>query len=336
MKTSRGRLSIFRLLSSEENIANHLLETKLFSKSTLLYFLKKYQAIVIKPAFGPSEINIASQNSQFHIDSEAGELNVTNIEDVYSYIVHKENKHTHYIIQPKILHSQVTGTPFHYFITVHRATFSTEWFIVSKTKKYNFLYDLSSNKAFIQQIDNISLLVAQKLGKHFSKCNTIVIEIVASHEFAWVQDYILHLPISKWSQFHSLNIIKAISSYVPITDLLTESTLLEFFQHFNEVIIKPCQGQQGFGVLQISKRDSTSFEIHEGRNKQTIASFTEAFHYIRRNYLSKKNYLIQPKILLASVDDCKNCSKRFHYYKCSSKASIGRKCPYRLNCFSSK
>ena len=55
-------------------------------------------------------------------------------------------------------------------------------------------------KCFIAvKIRNVSLFVAKKLGESFPECHTIVIEIMCDVKGGiWIQDTVLHLPISKW------------------------------------------------------------------------------------------------------------------------------------------
>ncbi|MFO1446345.1 hypothetical protein KDN24_24705 [Bacillus sp. Bva_UNVM-123] len=259
MKASRGRLSIYQQLKTDEYISKHLLETTLFSKSKLFYFLKKYSSVTIKPAFGPSKISIFSINTRFKIVSETGELTALNKEKVYDYLIQYKLKQTHYIIQPNILYSQSHSNPFHYLITAHRHAHSAEWTIVSKIKKNNSLFQQELSEPFIQVIHHLSILTAEKLSNSYPDCNTIVFEINTIHECIWIQDIVLHLPISKWSQFHSLNTATTLSPYLPATKLLTHSTMYEFLNQFKEVIIKPCQGQQGTGIVQITKIDSVTF-----------------------------------------------------------------------------
>ena len=70
----------------------------------------------------------------------------------------------------------------------------------------------------------------------------------------WIADSVLHFSISKWSQYQELTTLIDLSRYVPVTELLTEVTLKNFLKKYNEVIIKPCNGQHGVGVLMITKK----------------------------------------------------------------------------------
>ena len=97
------------------------------------------------------------------------------------------------------------------------------------------------------------MLVAKKLGESFPTCNTIVIEIVYDMKGGiWIQDTVLHLSRSKWSQYLTLITKSSLESFVPDTDLFTKVTFNNFLNRYNEVIIKPCYGQEGLGIVQIS------------------------------------------------------------------------------------
>lgn len=44
--------------------------------------------------------------------------------------------------------------------------------------------------------------------------------------------------------------------------------------------------------------------MHTGRKKLTKSNFDEIYRYIKHNYLSKKDYLVQQKVPLVRIDDC--------------------------------
>ena len=72
----------------------------------------------------------------------------------------------------------------------------------------------------------ISLLAAHILGEHFDECHTVVIKIICDVKGnVWIEDTILHPPISKWDQYQVLTNNRALISFVPKTDLLTKMTL---------------------------------------------------------------------------------------------------------------
>ena len=96
----------------------------------------------------------------------------------------------------------------------------------------------------------------------------------------------------------------SLESYVPDTDLFTKVTFNNFLNRYNEVIIKPCYGQEGIGIVQISSNNDRSYEIHSGIRKFTKATLEETYHFIEENYLSEKYYIIQQRLPLATINDC--------------------------------
>lgn len=305
LKASSGRISQYRLLNSEEKLSKHLLETKLFSKDSLFTFLEKYKTIVIKPAFGPGEIFVSSENNQFKIISRAKLTKLIDKEDLYQHLVRHKLTQKHHIIQPGKFHSYFLQSPFQYFVTVHRKSPSAEWCSVSKTEKKRSLFGQFFYMYFLKKIENISILAANTLGEAFPECNTIVIEIAYDLKGGiWIQDTILHYPTSKWSQFTTLNSNSTLSSFLPNTDLFSKVTFNHFLLKYKDVIIKPCNGQKGLGIVKISSNDQLTYEIHTGRKKLMKASIEEAYCFIEEHFLTRKNYIVQQPLPLATINDC--------------------------------
>ena len=239
------------------------------------------------------------KNRTFQITSND---NVTIIKwqrDLYHHLVLHEIKQKYYIIQPRILHS-----PFQCYLTVHRKSASTEWSLKSVTGKSHSKFGKFFYIYLYKMIKNVATRSAQKLGEFFHQCNTIVFEILFMKKGIWIADSVLHFSISKWSQYQELTTLIDLSRYVPVTELLTEVTLKNFLKKYNEVIIKPCNGQHGVGVLMITKKNSVTYEMHTGRKKLMKSNFDEIYRYIKHNYLSKKDYLVQQKVPLVRIDDC--------------------------------
>ena len=136
-------------------------------------------------------------------------------------------------------------------------------------------------------------------------CNTIVIEILYDLiGGVLIQDTVLHLTTSKWRQYQTLMTKSSLESFVPDTDLLTQETFKYFLDKYKEVIIKPCLGQQGKGVVQISLTNPDSFEIHSGIRKVTKVGLDETYRFIEEHFLSNKYYLVQQKIPLVTIKGC--------------------------------
>lgn len=300
MKKSRGRFSTYKVLQSAEKINAHLLETELFSEDALHYFLEKYKAIVIKPVFGPDEIYILLEQDNYFV----AEHEFTDETALYNYLIDEKMEQTHYIIQPQKLHTNVKKNPFHFYMTAHRKHAMANWYIGTMTERFESVFGMFFYQSVSKEIERITLTAAHILGETFTDCYTIVIEIVLINETIWIQDAVLHFSISKWSQFHSLITMSAITPFIPATQLLTEKTMIDYLNQFHAIIIKPCQGQHGKGVIQITKKESSLFEIHAGRTRLTMSSHSEAYQFIQRTYLKKKEYLVQPRLPLATIDGC--------------------------------
>lgn len=305
LKASSGRIGQYRILNSEAILSKHLLETELFSKASLFTFLEKYKAIVIKPAFGPGEICVSSENNQFKIISRGNLTKLINEEDLYKYLVNNELTEKHHIIQPGKSHSCFLKSPFQYCVTVQRKLPSDEWCFISKTEKNRSVFGQFFYMCFLKKIENISILAAKTLGESFPKCNTVVIEIAYDLKGRiWIQDTVLHFPKSKWSQFITLNINSTHSSFLPNTDLFSKVTFTHFLHKYHDVIIKPCNGKEGFGIVKITSEDQLTFVIHTGRKKLMKENVEEAYRFIEEHLLPREYYIVQQTLPLATIDDC--------------------------------
>ncbi|MGE8205248.1 YheC/YheD family protein [Heyndrickxia sp. NPDC080065] len=305
MKASRGRIGQYKILMTEENLCIYMLETKLFSKESLYEFLEKNKAIIIKPVFGPGEIFVFSENGEFIIKSNTNLTTVTSIEDIYQHLIVNELIQKYYVIQPTKINVEFYQSNFHYTVTVHRISASNDWYCIFKKKKSLSTLGKYLYKYLLRKIESLSILAAKKLGEYFPECNTIVIEIVYDLKGGlWIEDSILHFPISKWSQYHTLTTNNSLVPYIPKTDLLTKVTFCEFLKKYRQVIIKPCTGQNGKGIVQISSNHFNTYEIHSGGRKFTKSTLEETYRFIEEHFLSKEYYIVQQKLSLAAINDC--------------------------------
>lgn len=321
MKASSGRMSQYSILNSEMGLSKHLLETELFSEESLIKFIEKYKSIVIKPVFGPGEINIFFKNNQFNCLSGSSLITFADKEEIFPYLLRNHLKQRYFIIQAK-KHSTLLKSPFHYYVTVQRNAATAEWQIVSKTEKYRSLLKQFLYMYFHRKIEKLSTQAAMKLGESFPDCHTIVIDILYDLKGGiWIQDTLLHFSKSKWSQHHILSSSNLLIPHVPDTDILTKFTFSNFLQKYNEIIIKPCIGKEGRDIVQITKNHQFTYDIQSGRTKITIPTLEEAYHYIEEKYPSKKYYLVQQRLSLATVNDCP-MDIRVIAQKCGSAWSI--------------
>lgn len=302
--TSRGRFGQYRKLTSDKRLSKYLLETELLSEKSLFTFTEKYKTAVIKPVFGPGQIYVSSEDNQYKIISKSNLITLIDKQHIYEHLVNNELTQKYYIIQPGNVHSRFFRKTFQHFVTVHRSSLSSKWNCLSNTAKLHSLLGKLLYRFFLRKIENLSILAAKKLSESFPECNSIVIEIAFNLKGEiWIQDTVLHLSRSKWDQHQVLNSNHFLSSYVPETDLITESSFKEFLNKYKEVIIKPCIGQEGVGVIKITANNNRNYEIDTGTLKYVKFSCKEAYRFIEENYLTNKYYIIQKRLPLAMIND---------------------------------
>ena len=259
---------------------------------------------MIKPVFGPGEIFVSLENNQYKIISKSNLVTFIKKENLYEYLVSNELTQKFYIIQPKITHSSLFQKSFQSFVTVHRSSLTSKWKYVSHTAKSHSIFGKLFYKLSQRKIENIAFLAAKILGESFPECNTMVIEIEFNLKGEiWIQDTLLHLPRSKWDQHQILYSNRFLSSYVPETDLMTESSFKHFIHKYNEIILKPCIGQEGNGVIKVSSNDDRKYEIDTGKFKHKNLHFKEAYQFLKEHYLTEKEYIIQKRLPLAMIND---------------------------------
>ncbi|MCR2821960.1 YheC/YheD family protein [Lederbergia panacisoli] len=305
MHISRGRFGQYKILSSEKSIRKYLLETMIFTRNSLFTFLEKYKAVEIRPTYGPGEILITTENNAFTIQTQTNTLKCLDKEKLYQNLKTRTINQKHYIIQPKKLPSRFFQSPFQYYVTVHRDSANSDWKYISKTEMYSSVFGRFFYMYFLQKIEQLSILTAKKLGEHFPDCNTMVIEILYDLKGGiWIRDVIFHYSNSKWDQKNILSSVDTLFPLIPKTDLLTKVTFYDYIKKYNQVILKPYNGQEGKGIVKITANDSETFELHSGRKKIIRTSMEEMFDYLQSHFLTKKYYLIQEKLPLATINDC--------------------------------
>ncbi|MCG7345203.1 YheC/YheD family protein [Sporosarcina sp. ACRSL] len=298
MKAIRGRFGQYKILEKDPSLSKHLLETKLFSETSFFSFLEKYNCMIIKPLVGPKEVRITVNDEAFELATEIQVLHFTSKEETYKYLIEQVCTRKSYVIQavPTNLANR------HYLFTLHRKSPKAIWKIVHCTSidKNNIR---SKNRFHGWKLNNFLITVAKRLGSAFPECHTVVMDIakVGARKF-WLTDTVLHERNSKWSQYHSLHQKRSLRQFLPTTDLCTKETLFAFLNTYPEVIIKPCVGQQGRGIVKISMTSEVNFEIHEKQSKTDKNDFEELYNYIFEKYLSTKDYIVQQRISLLEIN----------------------------------
>ncbi|MFS0687828.1 YheC/YheD family protein [Sporosarcina sp. 179-K 8C2 HS] len=299
MKGIRGRFGQQRILDSNVSLSMHLLETKLLSEATFYTFLERYNFFIIKPLVGPQQVCISVNDEALELATEIEVFRFLSKEEAFEYLTKQICTKKHYIIQAAPTNP---SNLYQCRFTLHRRSSKANWKIVHST-----LVDETSDPYYdlfhMWKLNNLMTTAAKKLGASYPGCHTIVVEV--SKDVAgkfWLSDTILHERNSKWSQYHSLHLKKSLRAFLPATDLCTKKTLLAFLNAYPEVIIKPCVGQQGRGIVKIATTRDMTFEVHERRNRKFIEDFDQLFRYLLEKYLSQKDYIVQRRISLKEIN----------------------------------
>ena len=276
------------------------MQTELLSEQSFSSLLDRKEPILIKAVYGSEEIKIKFENNQYTIQTCNKNILVDEKEALYA-TVKNEMKQPYYIIQKMPTRSQL----FRQFVTLHRNTPASDWYVAAKTKQKRIRFSAFIAEIFFRKIQQIILRAATCLGKSFPDCHVIVLDIA----YDWrgnlsIYDVVLHLPNSKWSQYHMLSSKSVLQKYSPKTDYLTQETFCHYLHHYEAVIVKPCVGQNGKGIVQIRRKNDGTYEIHTGIKKRIKMNVEEAFDYLKRHYLSQREYLIQQRIELATINNC--------------------------------
>ena len=300
MKGIRGRYGQQAVLQEDIRLIESLPEMSLFSEENFYHSLETEQILMIKPLLGPEEFRIVFKNNLLTVEFNSCRQQFTSKEDAYHYLIEGVMTKKVYIIQSVPPHS----ASLHYRrFTLHRKSSSASWNVVHSMAVGEFKISRFHRLDNIWRLVNFLKSTAAVLGKSFPDCHTIIIELAQnkSGQF-WITDTVLHERNSKWSQYHALYGKRRLRRYIPKTDLCTRKSLSNFLQSFQHVILKPCIGQQGIGIVKVSVRVDFTFEVHEKNTKMIKTDFNQLFHFINEHYLSKKDYIVQQFIHLDEID----------------------------------
>jgi glutathione synthase/RimK-type ligase-like ATP-grasp enzyme len=107
----------------------------------------------------------------------------------------------------------------------------------------------------------------------------------------------------KWTKYHIMKEDNMLVGYLPKTFILTKGAFWKLLHENGTVIIKPSEGSQGYGVVQVSVIGESRYEIHKNRSK-IICGEKDLEEFLDKEKYGRKLYLVQQKIPLATVEDC--------------------------------
>jgi YheC/D like ATP-grasp len=115
----------------------------------------------------------------------------------------------------------------------------------------------------------------------------------------------MRVSVGKWTKHKLMSKDERLSSYLPDTQYLTRSSLNLMLDKYNQIMVKPCFGYQGIGIIQISFLSDADFELHIGHRKIIINGKENIYDYLKENHFPRKRqrYIVQQRIPLATINN---------------------------------
>ncbi|MCA1055703.1 YheC/YheD family protein [Rossellomorea aquimaris] len=110
-------------------------------------------------------------------------------------------------------------------------------------------------------------------------------------------------PRGKFTMYNIMKEDPYLVPHLPNTDQLTEKALSRYLDKYGIVIVKPCRGAKGKGVVQVRCVDDGRVEIQSGRSKLELESREAAYAHLKEHHIiERKKYIVQERIDLSTVE----------------------------------
>lgn len=290
MSVIRGRIGQFRVLYEEPQLAEHLVRTVRLTKESFLTMLETEKAIILKPAVGLHFIKVYEQDEQYIIIATHTKHEVQSKALAYELVLQvKENQN--YVMQPFTRTPLLWRRPYYRFLTLQKR--AGAWEVTASTKVVPHSFDGVFFQLYSQKIRTVANVAAQVLQVAYPVTETIVLHIsVDAMGNVIIHDSMLHFSVSKWSQYQQ------IKQFMPRTDLLTAASWSYFLQTCDTIFLKPCNGQQGRGILKVSK-EGDQYIVHRGKTKKMMSK-----EQIESLFEWNEWYILQQGLPLCRLENC--------------------------------
>ena len=302
-KNIRGRWSQYQILSTNEIIKSYLLKTELLNEHSLHKNL--HHQLTFRPCFGHKEINICkiegSDDQYSVLDGNNQVINtlIGNTE-VLHYLNEVIKTDQSFILQDTDFLYNKYDQIVELVVTVQR-DLNSIWHVTDIDKKG--LKNIKIMGLTLKKIYEVVIETALYLVENKPEYSTVVLEIGLLVEQMWIRNIELHSSKSKWSQYQILSSIDELASYLPNTQLATPYNFFHFIQKHKQVMLKPCHGQWGIGVVQVSLLKDDVFEVHNVRTLFILEGKNEIINHLQTHYFSKETYIVQERVNLAKIVD---------------------------------
>lgn len=340
MPVSRGKWSQYKIIKNNPLLSDYLPETLLFSERNLWHLVDIFNKVIIKPCNrGHSLISVSCiSEDHYEIDSENEKEVIIGKKQTYEYLYEKYLTQKHYIVQQRIELATIEGMPFDFKVIIKKEEKSwritgilgrvaTEGLIITDLNKAVLPFEEVIKKSsfaemrLLYEIDHIAMLMAGTMEEYYPECEMTVLDLgVDQKETLWIIDVALQFPTGKWNEYQVMKGDLRISPYLPETKFFSESALWELINKYKQVIIKPCWGQWGRFVIQISFLGNEQYELHSEGSKLILKGKKQTYDYLKNIYLTKikNSYIVQQRIPLMTYYNCPFDLRIMVQRKCSS------------------
>ncbi|WP_026694591.1 YheC/YheD family protein [Peribacillus kribbensis] len=301
-KQIRGRWRQYQKLYSIEAIRPFLLKTELFDEKTFYRNLPSH--LTFKPCYGQREIIISKldyYDEKYNIVDNSVTTTVSGKADVLDYLTGVCKEGQYYLLQDTEFLYKREGEMVELLATVQR-DLNSVWQVTDILEEQGNLKNRITGFSR-KKIAEIAIETAISIAGDDPACFTVLVELGLLDQHLWIKDIELHTPKSKWSQHQILSSVNELPPFLPHTELATPDTIFHFLMKYQEIMLKPCLGQWGIGIVKISWQKADSFELHHERGKLRFKGVQEMINYLEANFLSKQRYIVQERIDLAKIDD---------------------------------
>ncbi|GHH99576.1 YheC/YheD family protein [Neobacillus kokaensis] len=116
----------------------------------------------------------------------------------------------------------------------------------------------------------------------------------------------MRVSYGKWTKHKLMSQSDKLIGYLPDTQYFKKEILWSMLDKHKQVMLKPCFGYQGIGIVQLTALEGDAIEFHKNYKKLILNGKDETFSYLKENHFSKKRkprYIVQQKIPLATINN---------------------------------
>lgn len=114
----------------------------------------------------------------------------------------------------------------------------------------------------------------------------------------------MRVSVGKWTKYKLMLENEKLASFLPDTQYLNKTSLTIMLDKYNQIMVKPCNGLQGRGIIQISALSDEKFELHIEHRKTFVNGKENIYDYLKENnFLKKRHYIVQQRIPLATINN---------------------------------